>query len=103
MSTLAGTATPLLRPRSRSCWLMLRQSGVSNGVLMLRPHIATQRARFHLAGKCFTRLHNPNPRSATNGETRVTSYQELVRATACDVVDRLNAGEVTPLDLLDAL
>jgi amidase len=33
----------------------------------------------------------------------VTSDQELVRATACDIVDRLNAGEVTPLDLLDAL
>ncbi len=29
--------------------------------------------------------------------------QELVQATACDIVDRLNAGDVTPLDLLDAL
>ncbi|ABD87231.1 Amidase [Rhodopseudomonas palustris BisB18] len=28
---------------------------------------------------------------------------ELIRATACDVVDKLNAGEVTPLQLLDAL
>jgi amidase len=34
---------------------------------------------------------------------RVTSHQGLVQATACDIVDRLNAGEVTPLDLLDAL
>jgi amidase len=33
----------------------------------------------------------------------VTSHRELLRATACDVVDRLNAGDVTPLDLLDAL
>jgi amidase len=33
----------------------------------------------------------------------VTSHQQLVRATACEVVDQLNAGEVTPLDLLDAL
>ncbi len=38
-----------------------------------------------------------------NGDTRVTSHHELVRATACDIVGRLNAGEVTPLDLLDAL
>src|SRR4051812_41505818 len=47
------------------------------------------------------------PQSATKGgmnrEIGVSSRQELVRATACDVVGRLNAGEVTPLDLLDAL
>lgn len=29
--------------------------------------------------------------------------QELVKATACAIVDKLNAGEVTPLDLLDVL
>ncbi len=29
--------------------------------------------------------------------------QELVRATACTIVDKLNSGEVTPLDLLDVL
>jgi amidase len=34
---------------------------------------------------------------------RVTDHQGLVRETACAVVDRLNAGEVTPLDLLDVL
>jgi amidase len=33
----------------------------------------------------------------------VASNQELVRATACAVVDKLNSGEVTPLDLLDVL
>ena len=33
----------------------------------------------------------------------MASNQELVRATACAIVDKLNAGEVTPLDLLDAL
>src|SRR3954452_25557856 len=27
----------------------------------------------------------------------------LVHATACSIVDRLNSGEVTPFDLLDAL
>ena len=31
------------------------------------------------------------------------SDQALIRSTACEVVDRLNSGEVTPLDLLDAL
>jgi len=33
----------------------------------------------------------------------VASDQGLVRATACAIVDKLNAGEVTPLDLLDVL
>ena len=33
----------------------------------------------------------------------MVSNQELVRATACAIVDKLNAGEVTPLDLLDAM
>jgi amidase len=33
----------------------------------------------------------------------VASNQELVRATACAVVDKLNSGDVTPLDLLDVL
>jgi len=33
----------------------------------------------------------------------VPSDQGLIRATACAVVDKLNAGEVTPLDLLDVL
>jgi amidase len=33
----------------------------------------------------------------------VASDQALVRETACAIVDKLNSGEVTPLDLLDAL
>ena len=33
----------------------------------------------------------------------MASDQALVRATACAIVDKLNAGEVTPLDLLDVL
>ena len=33
----------------------------------------------------------------------MASNQELVRATACAIVDKLNSGEVTPLDLLDVL
>lgn len=31
------------------------------------------------------------------------SDQALIRSTACTIVDQLNSGEVTPLDLLDAL
>ena len=31
------------------------------------------------------------------------SDQTLIRSTACAIVDQLNSGEVTPLDLLDAL
>jgi len=33
----------------------------------------------------------------------VASNQELVGATACAVVDKLNSGEVSPLELLDVL
>jgi amidase len=33
----------------------------------------------------------------------VADHDSLIRETACAVVDKLNAGEVTPLDLLDAL
>jgi amidase len=33
----------------------------------------------------------------------VASDQSLVKATACAIVDQLNAGDVTPLDLLDVL
>ena len=33
----------------------------------------------------------------------MASDQELVQATACAIVDKLNSGDVTPLDLLDVL
>ena len=33
----------------------------------------------------------------------MSSDQALIRSTACAVVDKLNCGEVTPLDLLDVL
>src|SRR6478752_6506419 len=36
-------------------------------------------------------------------EMRVTDHQGLVRETGCAIVDKLRAGEVTPLDLLDVL
>src|SRR4029077_6615315 len=41
-------------------------------------------------------------RNATNGRNEVADL-ELVRETACAIVSKLNAGEVTPLDLLDVL
>jgi amidase len=34
---------------------------------------------------------------------RVVDHQGLVQETACAVVDKLNSGEITPLDLLDVL
>jgi amidase len=37
------------------------------------------------------------------GDGRVTSSAELVRATACENVERLKRGDITPHDLLDAL
>src|SRR6185437_7961681 len=37
-----------------------------------------------------------------SGRPRVAD-QGLVRETACGIVNKLNSGEVTPLDLLDAL
>ena len=36
-------------------------------------------------------------------EAKLASDQALIRASACAVVDKLNSGEVTPLDLLDVL
>jgi amidase len=33
----------------------------------------------------------------------MSSDQALIRSTACEVVDRLNSGDVTPLELLDVL
>jgi hypothetical protein len=32
-----------------------------------------------------------------------SDHEDLIRASACTVAGKLNAGEVTPLDLLDAL
>src|ERR1700712_1824141 len=42
-------------------------------------------------------------RETDDREIQVASDQGLVRATACAVIDKLNSGEVTPLDLLDVL
>jgi amidase len=47
--------------------------------------------------------HIARRQTKTTGKQQVASDQELVRATACAIVDKLNAGDLTPLDLLDVL
>src|SRR6195952_4246101 len=51
---------------------------------------------YTIRGGSGTRKHN-------DGEKQVVADQGLMRETACAVVDKLNSGEVTPLDLLDVL
>jgi hypothetical protein len=52
-------------------------------------------------------LYRHTPLLPGNGtfkeKQKVASNQALIRASACAVVDKLNSGEVTPLDLLDVL
>src|SRR5262249_22803213 len=55
---------------------------------------------FHSAGKWATAL--PNRSRNGTGKT-MAADQNLIRETACAVVDKLGKGEVTPLDLLDVL
>src|SRR5258707_447934 len=103
MSALPATATPLLRPRSRSSWLIVRQSGASNGVVMFCPLSAHSSCASPLCRKMFYRTRQSAIEKRNERETQVASDQGLVRATACAVIDKLNSGEVTPLDLLDVL
>jgi amidase len=42
------------------------------------------------------------PKAESTGEKQVAD-QGLIQATACAIVEQLNSGEVTPLDLLDVL
>ena len=50
----------------------------------------------------FYSMTQPAATTRTNGETALAD-QGLVRETACAIVNRLKRGEITPLDLLDAL
>src|SRR3954469_11292427 len=59
-------------------------------------------AHFHFAAKCFTAHLNPRPKRNQRERYQVAD-RGLIGATACAVVGRLNAGEVSPLDLLDVL
>src|SRR5882724_8885407 len=101
ISALPATATPLLRPRSRSPWLMPRQSGVSNGVLMHKSPIAAWRVSTLPENVLQDYTIRPH-KAVCRGETQVAD-QGLIQATACAIVEKLRAGEVTPLDLLDVL
>src|SRR5665213_2050537 len=102
ISALPATAAPLLRPRSSSARFNLRQSSSAKRVVIL--HVSGSAVvRCHLAGKCSTALASPQIGKRSGREGQVAFDQELMRATACAVVDKLNAGEVTPLDLLDVL
>src|SRR5258708_6984263 len=77
MSALPATATPLLRPRSRSSWLIVRQSGAASGVVMFCPISRIPLTRFHFAGKCFTGPDNPLARQRNERETQVASDHGL--------------------------
>src|SRR5258708_7906011 len=50
-----------------------------------------------------TRNNGRIGKKRNEGETQVASDRSLGRATACAVIEKLNSGEVTPLDLLDVL
>src|SRR4030088_266242 len=86
---------------------MPRQSGVSNGVLMLKSPFFGASGAFPLCRKMLystTQSAAEAEREKRNDlERQVACDQGLVQATACAIVDKLNAGEVTPLDLLDVL
>src|SRR5471032_3625427 len=58
---------------------------------------------FPLCRKMFYSTRQSARKKRDDRETQVAANQELVRATACAIVDKLNQGEVTALDLLDVL
>jgi hypothetical protein len=84
---------------------MLRQSGVSNGVLILAPDIVVARRRaraFPLCRKMLYSTPQSAPKAESTGEMQMAD-QGLIQATVCAIVDKLNSGDVTPLDLLNVL
>src|SRR6186997_1310411 len=92
------TATPLLKPRSRSCWLIARQSSAENNAGIPNLQCSHDVGAFPLCQKMFySTIHDHE-----TAENKVAD-QGLVRETACAIVGKLRAGEVTPLDLLDVL
>src|SRR6478672_3077314 len=101
ISTLPGTATPLLRPRSRASWLIARQSSAENSVVM---QISPGRPQIPCVPLCRKMFYSTicDQETETNGGAEVAD-QGLVRETACAIVGKLKSGEVTPLDLLDVL
>src|SRR5882724_9902724 len=53
ISMLPGTATPLLRPRSRSSWLIARQSSAENSVGIPNLQCSIEVGAFPLCRKMF--------------------------------------------------
>src|SRR5258705_6990320 len=70
---------------------------------MFCPISAHSSCAFPLCRKMFYRTRQSAIEKRNERETQVASDQGLVRATARAVIDKLNSGEVTPLDLLDVL
>src|SRR5512136_585204 len=58
---------------------------------------------FPLCRKMFYRATQSAVGRRNVWEILMTSDQGLIRATACAIVDKLNSGDITPLDLLDVL
>jgi len=79
---------------------MVRQSGASNGVVISNLRLRRVSTLPENVLQHYTIRHS---KRGNAGETQVASDQGLVRATACAIIDKLNSGEVTPLDLLDVL
>src|ERR1700746_840557 len=48
-------------------------------------------------------LETDHQKPGCDGSKPMSSDQALIRSTACAIVDKLNSGEVTPIDLLDVL
>jgi hypothetical protein len=83
------TATPLLRPRSRSCWLIARQSSAENNADIPNLQSSHDVGAFPLCRKMFySTIHE---QKNCGGETQVAD-QELVRETACAIVGKLRSG-----------
>src|SRR3979490_3037820 len=86
---------------------MPRQSGVAHGVVMPKSPLPCASGAFPLCRKMFYSTTQCAVEAEcgklNDREIQVASDQGLVRATACAIVDKLNSGEVTPLDLLDVL
>src|SRR5947208_2722723 len=101
ISTLPGTAKPLLSPRSRASWIRARQSRSENNVVTQISPVGPQLPCVPLCRKMFYSTIR-DQETKTNGDGEVAD-QGLVRETACAIVGKLKSGEVTPLDLLDVL
>ena len=101
MSALPATASPLLRPRSRSSWLMLapvrrveRRQSCSN--------LRSASQRVSTLPENVLQQRNPRSRRETR-EKRKWLIRSWCGRRRAPIVDKLNSGEVTPLDLLDVL